>query len=1801
MKRLVIFLAIIPFCLHSFSQVETKLQEADALTKACLSSDADIIADCLGEANELCVSAYDEFVSKNMSATEIGELPYARMMFHVGYSHYLNFHIKDCIPYYDTAMSVFPGIKKLSDNDLWRCTEMLDVLNAYYSYDEINHPKHLHYAILNAKLWEEYYPKQYFEYTNAMVEISDVYVSMNDYDSAEQTIAEALKKIGKTNGKNSFEYETLVQQQEAIASAREYQIPETYRPAVRTLIENPTSQRDSLYNMVVDDGFGYVENKFDIFDRLQALFEKGGMKNSTDSLLFANALYNMGLYSKEQFMYEDGEEGRNLMKARAVHYLKLADAACASPQNATTENHADILYMLAVTYNNMYNDYETAMKYAEAALNIFTKLPSNDYRFQSIANILTTLCDYYSNEEHRDYDKVIHYSEYMAELSRDTDIDWYIYALINLGDCYMQKKDYNKAIEYYLQAYNNNDNPNGGYPDMLLKLAEAYESIGNQKEADKYRKEYHYVLGNEGYEDNRMEIPASYMTISDYMDIAVDDEEVQLLYDGTFHPTKTRCDSLRYDVVCALYKSKESTPSERLNHSRTPMIAFREHIATGKATATDSLYYAYSLYNVGRFYSETTGSEKALEYLGETKSIFEKLSQTSTRNYANTLFEMAKCEYQLDKNTEAMELCTDAYNIYNNLPVNSFIIGRCTRTLNALISYYSDSNDSKSALEVCDKYLALLDRSAGAITDLEISEYKCDIYELKAKIYNNAGDYKNAAIYYQKELAEMEKEKDLKTSYGYSRTLKHIYTAYEAAGDTKNAKKYRKKYEKLSKDFVSEDDGEMELWDETVLNDFMEDFDMYEMEPMSQLDSLYQTLYSITALIQQGENSDEYRNEGIDIFNKIKQQLDIDGFVRPTDSLTYAYSLLHIAYIELVYQYYNSASKYLDELDAFIRHDTQNDNDWYISIHLTYLEYRILIFDEKQDKAMLKKTYNQLLEYYMGLNGHHQFLYPEFNTLIGGAELYAFSHDFDKALLYYNNMLSLFDETDNSDTFYRLIHSMASTYYLMGDYASTIGCLEPEMAKVTCGLIDASLYVDIYNVLGNAYLALGNYEKSARCLNMAQECTRIELDEASPAVANTLNNLGNLYRKMDKPKEALDVYKESLAIYTRNFGENDINCAASHNNIGNVYYGMGKYDEAMASYEKSRVIMSNKKMENTGDYANTIANIALTYNAQGDHAKALSHFDTAMKIAAEVYGTDHARYADMTNNKGDVYFASGDYQKASECYISALATNRKHLVSDFSFLTATEREMYWEKNGSMCQRILNCGSKLPNNDLISGGAYDAELITKGLLLTSDIEFTRTIYESGDSALITDYMTLVTLNDVLNKAYEMPVEERYIDTRELKEKINATERNLVSRAGKYGNIAGSVELTWQDVKSAMQSGDVAVEFTKFKVDSTKTQYAALVLTKDMKSPALVQLCSEKDLQRLLRTGVMPDKPSDDRGATILRDRRMGVYTSTDLYNAIWKPMEKYFGKNPRIYFAPTGLLHQVAIEYAPADSKSSISDKYEIYRVSSTRFLATNYSPRPFEEAVLYGGINYDSDTASMKRESERFGTRAVSYNSFADISRDEERSSLSYLPGTKTEVETIEAKLKAGKIKVDMHIGEAANEESFKDLSGKKVSLLHIATHGFFMPADTILNSEQSLNLSGLLLAGANNIWTNQLVPEGVEDGVLTAKEISNMDLRNTDMVVLSACQTGLGEITDEGVFGLQRGFKKAGVHTLIMSLWSVDDNATQMMMTEFYSNLIKGMSKREAFLKAQQALKTTKGFENPRFWAAFIMLDGNE
>ena len=786
------------------------------------------------------------------------------------------------------------------------------------------------------------------------------------------------------------------------------------------------------------------------------------------------------------------------------------------------------------------------------------------------------------------------------------------------------------------------------------------------------------------------------------------------------------------------------------------------------------------------------------------------------------------------------------------------------------------------------------------------------------------------------------------------------------------------------------------------------------------------------------------------------------------------------------------------------------------------------------------------------------------------------------------------------------LNNIGVMYYYNADYQNALkyNMKVLEIRKNIYGEDDPD-YAQSLNNIGIAYYKMGNYQSALKYFLLGEEITKKTLGEENYQYALLLNNIGAIYSKIGDEQNSLKYKIQALEIQKNIFGESSPEYAFGLNNIATTYSQIEDNQNALKYYFQALEIWLNTYGENHLYCATTIKNIGVVYNNMGDYQNALKYFLQALEIEEKIVGENHPIHAQSLHNIGHTYFFLEDYQNAIKTIKKATDINKHNLAKNFSFMTAQEREAYWNANNENFSNNLKYNYKIPNDTLATKTSYDSELITKGLLLASEISLTNTIMESGDTALISEYETLKKVHLQLNDELEKPIAERIYNCDSLENEIQNMERHIMEKSKEFGDVTHFIKIDWKEVQNSLNPNDVAIEFSNFTEKDT-TRYLALVLTKDMEAPICVPLFEQSEMQKLQR-GIVPaksetQKDDENRGATTVAAKRQGIYESTGLYNLLWKPLEKYFPENPRIYFAPSGMLHQIAVEYAPTGNGKLISDKYQIYRVSSTRFLAMDYMPKPLKNSVLYGGVYYDSDTTTMKQESDRYSTRsATSYTSFADFNHNEDRGSLNYLPGTKTEVEDIVGKLKKKRIKSQLYEGSAANEESFKALSGEDISVLHVATHGFFLPTEEKLSGDQSLVQSGLLLSGANYAWQNKPLPEGIEDGILTAKEISFMDLRKTDLVVLSACQTALGEITGEGVFGLQRGFKKAGARTIIMSLWPVDDNATLLMMTEFYTNLTKGMTKREAFLAAQNKVKTTAGFENPRYWAAFIMLDGNE
>jgi CHAT domain-containing protein len=497
------------------------------------------------------------------------------------------------------------------------------------------------------------------------------------------------------------------------------------------------------------------------------------------------------------------------------------------------------------------------------------------------------------------------------------------------------------------------------------------------------------------------------------------------------------------------------------------------------------------------------------------------------------------------------------------------------------------------------------------------------------------------------------------------------------------------------------------------------------------------------------------------------------------------------------------------------------------------------------------------------------------------------------------------------------------------------------------------------------------------------------------------------------------------------------------------------------------------------------------------------------------------------------------------------------------------------------------------------------LFAKGILLSTDVEMRKLILESGDTTLITKYNNLLSNISIYNKLIETPNNKRYVDTDSLNRVIEQQEMELARESKLYGDYTHNLTISWKDVQKGLDDNDIAIEFLNFPIYNTdSTMYVALTLKKEYDSPHMVTLFEEKQLKAI----------SEDV-----------YYTYTDVSDLVWKPLEEELIGVKNIYFAPSGELHRIGIEYLPINKMKNISDVYTLHRLSSTRQLAVIQDETEGKNNILYGGLDYDeksnvilTDSVSTKESILRSAFSRANVDSLSM------RSSFEYLEGTKKEADMIAEDMKQHRVPYIYYSGIDGTEESFKQQDGTRPKLMHIATHGFFLTEKEAEKSkfarskmelrteggpkggrsveDKSMTRSGLLFSGCNHAIHHEHIPDGEEDGILTAQEISMLDLRGLDLVVLSACQTGLGDIVSgEGVFGLQRGFKKAGAKTILMSLDKVNDEATRILMVEFYRNLMNGKSKYQSLKEAQKHLRQVDNgkYDDPKYWASFIMLDG--
>jgi len=820
------------------------------------------------------------------------------------------------------------------------------------------------------------------------------------------------------------------------------------------------------------------------------------------------------------------------------------------------------------------------------------------------------------------------------------------------------------------------------------------------------------------------------------------------------------------------------------------------------------------------------------------------------------------------------------------------------------------------------------------------------------------------------------------------------------------------------------------------------------------------------------------------------------------------------------------------------------------------------------------------------------------------------------------------------------LNNVARYYAYLGQPMKAVGMGRKamELKEVLVGTESADYAKSVSNLAG--YLSrVGNYAEAIRLGQEALDIRRRTLGPYHPDCIESLNNLSRYHYFRGEYDEAIQLEQQALqALRASTTDEPPVADATDRqppvaspvlranimSNLADYYLKTGRQDEAMRYGEETMLLRREVLGEHHPDYAESLGNMATCHYEQGNYAEAVRLQRQALQLQQQLLGKEHPSYAQSLCKMALCYLAS-EQADSAEVY-AFKATNRymNVILSTFANLTASERDLYWKKvRPWFTNTILLLAEKIRTERMLVN-AFNGTLLAKGLLLKSELEMTSLLMESGDSTAVYDYRALQTSRSLLLSQFELPVSQRTLDTDSLQEVIVKQERRLVKRSKTYGNYTRQMRTGWQRVALQLAPDELAVEFVHYNNDSGSGQYAALIVGRQSRHPELVPLMDDEQLH-----------------AVATKD----VYNTPKLSQLLWKPLEHHLAKARRVFFAPAGELYNIAVESLPLWDGSSgevMSDRWQLYRLSSTRQLVVRRagSPAP-PTAIVYGGITYDArpDADQMDASSDDDDQSVSSYDEEEALAG---QSGLRYLPGTKREAEEIASVLRSDSIPTTVRLAEEASEHSLKSLSGRAPTLLHIATHGFywtesdiqassvdqrlqFLSADARLDdTDRALTRSGLFFAGANRTLLGLRRNRLKNDGVLTAQEISLLDLRGLDLLVLSACQTGLGQVTGDGVFGLQRGFKKAGAQTLLMSLWKVDDRATRILMTSFYRYLSAGRSKHEALRMAQHDLRTMqvesvgrrgrhaisarakrarnakprKQYEDPYFWAAFILLD---
>ena len=790
------------------------------------------------------------------------------------------------------------------------------------------------------------------------------------------------------------------------------------------------------------------------------------------------------------------------------------------------------------------------------------------------------------------------------------------------------------------------------------------------------------------------------------------------------------------------------------------------------------------------------------------------------------------------------------------------------------------------------------------------------------------------------------------------------------------------------------------------------------------------------------------------------------------------------------------------------------------------------------------------------------------------------------------------------------LNNLADLYSSQGKYTKAEPLFQEALVIFRRFFSDDHLHVAVsLDNLGLLYAKQGRYTEAENSYQEARTILRRLFNDDHPQVALNLNNLATLYSALERYTEAESLLQEAVTVSKQIFSQDHPNTALSLHNLADLYRIQGRYVEAESLFQEA-LKMSERLFSNDHPYlAWNFDSLADLYRIRGRYVEAESLFQEALKMRKRFFSNDHPSVARSFRSIGLFYQAQAQYPEALNYLTKAAEVEEAILSENLVIGSEQQKKQFLDKfQGNTDTTISLHLTAIPKNRQAAELALTTILRRKGRVLDAmgqTLQTFRANLDDDSAQLLTDLTD--KKSQLTNLAYKPlpndPTQRKNVQTlqADLDQQIKTLEAKLSSRSAEFAQTTTPVTIA--QVQQAIPKDAALAEFIQYRPYDAKERtyseprYAVYVLLPN----------GEMQWQDLGEAAPIDAQIKQFREMLGRGERGLGAQQKTftvddikqaarELDKLLMQPVRAMTGDTTHLLLSPDSQLNTLPFAALVDESDNYLVENYLITYLTSGRDLLRlqlNQDQKP-TEPLLFANPDYVKEGIASKENSDKRGRRSAELSSLNDFQP---------LPGTKVEGEAIATIVP----KIKVYTEAAASENNLKDKQNQNPEFLHLATHGFFLSPEKIAETNQRdigtidnqpvfstaenpLLRSGLALAGFNQRKS------GTEDGVLTALEVTGLNLRGTKLVVLSACETGLGDVqAGEGVYGLRRAFTLAGAQSQLMSLWSVSDEGTKDLMVEYYSRIQNGEARGEALRQVQLEMLESEERNHPFYWAAFI------